>query len=93
MKRDFQFFDNRIVDYKKAGDTLTLFCMYGMHEKWRTCFYNVSALLGEDKLIGSIISFLGYEVPRSGYTLFFRNSDGTAFISTPEHWQRLQGWE
>ena len=92
MYRDFQFYDNRIVDYTHIGETLTLFCVYGINEKWRTCFYRVKALEGESTLIGSVISFLGYEHPGSGYTLFFRNSSSTASILTAEHWRRLQGW-
>ncbi len=36
MYRDFQFYDSRIVDYTRIGETLTLFCVYGIHEKWRT---------------------------------------------------------
>ena len=93
MNRDFQFYDSRIVDYAHNGDTLTLFCVYGVNEKWRTCFYRVSSLVGEDNLIGSVISFFGYELPRSGYTLFFRNSHNTASVSTPDHWRRIPGWE
>ena len=71
MYRDFQFYDSRIVDYTRIGETLTLFCVYGIHEKWRTCFYRVKDLVGEDFLVGSVISFFGYEHPGSGYTLFF----------------------
>lgn len=29
MYRDFQFYDSRIVDYTRIGETLTLFCVYG----------------------------------------------------------------
>ena len=93
MYRDFQFYGNRIVDYTRVGDTLTLFCVYGVNEKWRTCFYRVKALEGENVLIGGVISFFGYEHPGSGYTLFFRNSRETASVLTAEHWRRLQGWE
>lgn len=93
MYRDFQFYDSRIVDYTRIGETLTLFCVYGIHEKWRTCFYRVKDLVGEDFLVGSVISFFGYEHPGSGYTLFFRNSSRTASVVTPEHWRRIQGWE
>ena len=92
MYRDFQFYDSRIVDYTRIGETLTLFCVYGIHEKWRTCFYRVKDLVGEDFLVGSVISFFGYEHPGSGYTLFFRNSSRTASVVTPEHWRRrVQG--
>jgi len=49
--------------------------------------------VGEDFLVGSVISFFGYEHPGSGYTLFFRNSSRTASVVTPEHWRRIQGWE
>ncbi len=93
MYRDFQFYDSRIVDYTRIGETLTLFCVYGIHEKWRTCFYRVKDLVGEDFLVGSVISFFGYEHPGCGYTLFFRNSSRTASVVTPEHWRRIQGWE
>ena len=93
MNRDFQFYDNRIVSYSHVGETLTLFCLYGTNEKWRTCFYRVKALEGEELLRGGVISFLGYELPRIGYTLFFRNSTSTASIITSEHWRRIQGWE
>ncbi|MBP1580329.1 MAG: hypothetical protein J6B57_09615 [Oscillospiraceae bacterium] len=93
MNRDFQFYDSRIVDYCRSGDTLTLFCVYGVNEKWRTCFYRVKELDGEENLIGSVIAFLGYELPRIGYTLFFRNTEKTANIVTSDHWRRLQGWE
>ena len=55
MYRDFQFYDSRIVDYTRIGETLTLFCVYGIHEKWRTCFYRVKDLVGEDFLVGSVI--------------------------------------
>ena len=65
MYRDFQFYDSRIVDYTRIGETLTLFCVYGIHEKWRTCFYRVKDLVGEDFLVGSVISFFGYEHPGS----------------------------
>ena len=51
MHRDFQFYDSRIVDYTRIGETLTLFCVYGIHEKWRTCFYRVKDLVGEDYFI------------------------------------------
>ena len=84
MYRDFQFYDSRIVDYTRIGETLTLFCVYGIHEKWRTCFYRVKDLVGEDFLVGSVISFFGYEHPGSGYTLFFRNSSRTASVVTGE---------
>ena len=47
MYRDFQFYDSRIVDYTRIGETLTLFCVYGIHEKWRTCFYSVKDLVGQ----------------------------------------------
>lgn len=93
MNRDFQFYDSRIVDYSHVGETLTLFCVYGINEKWRTCFYRVKALVGEDNLIGRTISFLGYETPRVGYTLYFRDSPATASVVTPEHWRRLPGWD
>ena len=65
MYRDFQFYDSRIVDYTRIGETLTLFCVYGIHEKWRTCFYRVKDLVGEDFLVGSVISFFGYEHPNN----------------------------
>lgn len=93
MNRDFQFYNNEIISYSHVGDTLTLYCMYGMHEKWRTCFYNVMSIYGEDNLIGSIIAFFSRDTAGSKYTLFFRNKQSTAVVNTTDHWHRLQGWE
>ena len=59
MYRDFQFYDSRIVDYTRIGETLTLFCVYGIHEKWRTCFYRVKDLVGEDFLVEALFHFSG----------------------------------
>ena len=52
MYRDFQFYDSRIVDYTRIGETLTLFCVYGIHEKWRTCFYRASEIYKTKPIIG-----------------------------------------
>lgn len=93
MQRDFQFYDNEIISYSRNDDTLTLYCVYGFSEKWRTCFYHVSSLEGEDKLVGSVISFLGRETPDGDYTIYFRNTTSTAVVGTKEHWRRLSGWE
>lgn len=70
MQRDFQFYDNEIISYSHTGDTLVLYCMYGFHEKWRTCFYNVASVKGEDNLVGSVIAFFGRETPEGDYTIF-----------------------
>ncbi len=92
MQRDFQFYDNEIISYTHTGTTLTLYCIYGMHEKWRTCFYNVASLKGENNLIGGIIAFFGRDNSHASYTLFFRNDHDPAMVSTPDHWRRLPGW-
>lgn len=92
MQRDFQFFDNEIINYTHDGDTLTLFCVYGINEKWRTCFYHVRELTGADNLIGGVISFFSRDNSAGCYTLFFRNSRKTTTITTSDHWLRLQGW-
>lgn len=93
MHKDFQFFDNEIISFSRSGDTLTLYCMYGFHEKWRTCFYHVASVEGENNLVGSVIAFFGRDNSCGTYTLFFRNNDSTAVVCTPDHWRRIQGWE
>jgi hypothetical protein len=93
MQRDFQFYDNEIISYSHTGDMLVLYCMYGFHEKWRTCFYNVASVKGEDNLVGSVIAFFGRETPEGDYTIFFRNNVNTAVVGTKDHWRRLSGWE
>ena len=93
MNRDFQLYDNEIISYSHSGDTLTLFCMFGNDEKWRTQFRHVRSVKGKDNLVGNRIAFFGRDTSRDTYTLFFQDSDDTAVVRTSDHWRRLPGWK
>lgn len=70
MQRDFQFYDNEIISYSHTGDTLILYCMYGFHEKWRTCFYNVVPWRERTIWWEALLHFSGVKLQRVT-TLFF----------------------
>lgn len=93
MNRDFQLYNNEIISYSHNGDTLTLFCMFGNDEKWRTQFRHVRSVKGKDNLVGNRIAFFGRDISRDTYTLFFQDSNDTAVVRTSDHWHRLPGWK